>query len=540
MEQRYAMLKGAGLNVPLFPLHKSGNRLWRWVSGIAYLDVGVGEQAKNFTVELNAENTSARKHYDDPANRLHRDDLGDRLLDKLVGKPFRAEHGNRERYGSGNLGVIDSARMDSNNRLLVSGRIYGDTPKGLNVVADIDNGVLGSLSVKWQTYYNRRTGKVLGKEIVEISVCNRPHYPGCVLTTACSQPASKSGKYSTTDDEAMIITEERTALFTMSASEQQPASQPPQSAPSRESAAPPSNPANTSPHPNAAPYAQTPAAVIQQLTQSYAAESAKRNEMEAQLKAVQQELSKKTERWEAQQNKLKEKALEPIQDIVSQLTKHSGLESLSPETIETIARIMTMPLEDTNQQLDQVITACCAKLTSQELLIDQQNAARQRVDEASDSATLTMAASEAARHFGVRLGEPERQSRSGAPTGKPGTLDGTSLPASFYGSNWGSNGGVHSPASCLSQKLAQATNVGVHEVQHASAAPPSHAQFAHKQTRMVETAASHRDTEQSGHAAMMARIKNMSSQRSRGLVQTSTHRLDHDEQLPAYSGDRFN
>lgn len=562
-----AMRRGAGLSTPRMPLNVEAGRHYRWVTGKAYLGVADGEQVKQFTVELSKQNIEERKHFDDPANRLHRNDLGGPFLDRLIGKPFRAEHGvdqygrPNKRYGTGNRGVIDSALINDQNELVVFGRVFVEDENdehGYNMVTDIDDGKLGSLSIKWNTVYDEATNTVLDKDIVEVSLCNKPHYAGCVLTAACSQPASKAGSYRTHGEQPTVNSVERIVILTMSASQQNPQTTAAGTTPA---------PAATNPAPAAAPAAaatgnaptlQNSAVVLQNLTAKLGEESASRTAAEQKLAEVTKQLAEIKAAQDAQLNAQKEEALKVAPHVLQQLRKFGEVDQITQDTTEMLAQVLAAPVENPNQQLGQLITACSAKMEQQEKTIAMLSAQVQRTGDAANVATLTMAASHASDMMGlVDEDRGRKQAPAAAAQGqKIGSL-GVSLPSSFYG-DWGATVGEPQPApgNSLRDRLASRSGGVAAPVQYGAPQQQQQQQqqyYAPQQmhmqqgtTRTVETAASAMTSQQQGgggeaemRQSFINRVANMSRQRAADLMPIGTFKLAPGEQLPTYPGDRF-
>jgi hypothetical protein len=566
---RQAARKGAHLNVPKRPLH--GPRKARYFKGWGYPKVGTGNQVRTFSIELSAENIKARKHYDDPANILHTNDIsgganGVRLTG-IIGKPVMVEHGHDKKYREAVLGQVDTASLEPDGRIFVTGRVFGanedgsDNELGLDAIGDIDAGVLQGLSLRWRTLMDENTQTVLHKDVIELSLCNKPHYKGCVITTACAQPASVGTKYDKAQPHAKVKAVERILNLTMQASTQQETTQAaaPQTNQAPAAAAAPSTaPSQTAP-------TKDPAVMIEELTRKLQAENEARRAAEAKAQANAQWRAQK----EAEEKKLldaqKEEAIKPLPHLLQALQKHGEVDQIHQDTAEMLAHVLAEPVVNQNQQLGTLITACSAKLEKQEKLIEKLSQQVKRTGNASSVAELHMAAS-AAEDL-MNLVEEPRQSKTGAGVADPmlqeqsapAVYKAGSLPDSFYGQGWDK---LQPPQASTGPSLrdrlqAQRYGVPVAQPQRAiesaaSAAPTQVVQRApapvpqklmqqQQQQHMMQTSTASFQQEQLSYGQDFShRIAKMNPQHARDLIQVSSFQLPEGQDLPQYRGDVFN
>lgn len=564
MSMRNALRRGANLPIPKKPLH--GTRKIRYFAGWAYPPVGTGEQIRELTIELSDDNIAARKHYDDPANMLHLNDItGTNMqLTGIIGKPVMVNHGYTAKYGHGVFGVVESAILEPDNRIYVTGAVYGadadgvDNELAMDAIGEMDAGLLGSLSLRWRTLLDEKN-TVLSKDVLELSLCREPHYANCVITNACSQPSSVARKYTNTGAQSNFKEVERLLSFTMSASAEPLAAAPALSQP----AAPTSGGPDT-------------ATMIQELTRKLQEADVARRKAEQDYAAAQQWKNQKEAEETARINAMKETALKPLPELLQTLQKHGEVQAIHKDTAEMLAHVMAEPVVNANQQLGQLITACSAKLETQDKELVELRAQVKRIGNASSAAELTMAASAAERM--MDLVQPARPAgRTGQGAVDPmyeqsypsGVFKAGDLPPSFYGDGWSipvQNVGSSSFARRLEEMR---SNVGVgmsamplvpqqRALESAASAAPVAApargynpllpqKLQQQQQQPQQVAESMTTTSQfysdgngaSASESYAKRVALMDRQRAQDLIQVTRHALREGEELPTYRGDTW-
>lgn len=559
---RTAARRGAGLSTPKFPLN--GPRKERIVIGWVYPSVGTGEQIRELVADTSPEGIKSRAHYDDPANALHINDLvsgrnGDLSLSGIIGIPVMVEHGTTDKYGQAKLGQVDMAILEPDNRIYVKARIFGANPDGsdnelgLDAIGEIDNGTLGSFSLRWRSLLAGPRGRtVVHKEVIELSLCKKPHYDGCVITSACSQPSSTGTKYSTDGKQPIITEVERILSLTMSASAQETASQQQQ----QQSA----NPPQATP-PTSTGATKDPANTIEELTRKLQAVDEARRAAEAKAMQVEKEMQQHRAAEEQRLSALKEEALKPLPHVLENLKRFSEVDQISNDTTEMLAHVLTEPVVNPSQQLGAIVTACSAKLEQQEKLISKLTEQIQRTGNASSMAELQMAA-HAAENLMDLVDDPRQTPRNGARMADPmlqqkeqrygSYFKAGKLPESFYGQGW-EVPQMQSSGPSLADRLAS---------RGGGYAPPPQTAAAPHVPRLLESAASAAEPtyqpQQRSHAhlptklqqqysmqppaqsdEMMKHVVNMNPTRAKSLVNVQRYALKEGEELPTMRGDVF-
>ena len=543
------MRRGAGLPTPNRKLH--GIRKARYFEGWAYPEVGTGEQVKVFTVELSAENIRNRAHYDDPANRLHQNDIvgQDRRLSGIINKPVMIEHGKDPRYGDGIYGKVETARMEADNRIFVTGWLYGadengvENERAMSAIGELDSGHLGSLSLRWRTMLDEPTNTVLAKDVLELSLCHKPHYEGCVITTACSTPPSTGTGYDNLDGKRRVKTVERYLNLTMSATQEQTNQQAasPETTTTQQQqtqAAHPQGGASRDPHD-----------VIQELTRRLEAENAARRK--AQEEAT--ELAKwREERERAEKAKIDaqmQEAIKPVPDVLATLKKH-GLDEaqqVSEDTAEMLAKVFAEKVLNPNQQLGELVMACSAKLEEYSAENAKLTAQIKRTGNASSVAQLTMAAS-AAEDVMDLVSDKQGRGRTGEGVEDPlleqhhKGMFSSQMPRSFFGGGWAMPQAQQQAGVPSLQDRLMARRLG-HTVEPAFQQPAQpraveSAASATETTQMTQTTTTHHQLGRDS-ADMLRRAYAMKPTVASDLIKVSTFHFQEGEDFPQERGTVF-
>jgi hypothetical protein len=138
---------------------------------------------KDQPTRVKSDLSNPHSYYHDDAIRLTPDDAKN-----FVGKPILIEHGKDREHGDTPVGEIVKAWMDGQNKLVMHGRVFVDTPYNRKIYQDIKNGHLRGLSVgynnKWK---DMRTNEIDYKVFNEISLVKKPFFEGSEVSVAASQ-----------------------------------------------------------------------------------------------------------------------------------------------------------------------------------------------------------------------------------------------------------------------------------------------------------------------------------------------------------------
>ena len=545
---RQAMMEGAGMRHPLKPT--SGRRKTRIFSGWVYPKLLEGDQRMIIETELSAAGMKARRHYDDPANALHMNDVSTgHTLTGLVNLPVMVEHGLDKRFGEATLGKVTSAMVEKDGRVFVTGEVYGADPQGndnelgLDAIGGIDDGSLRGLSLRWRTLVNPTTNEVLHKNLVELSLCSRPHYDNCVITNACSQPSSEAKAYNTVYGAANVKEVERILNLTMSApQETTPAAATP----------------GATPTPTTDSAAQQ-AAIVTELSRKLQAENERARQaasaqaaQEAKIKELMAQIAARDAKDKAALDAQKAEAIKPMEGVLANLGKHAGLDQLTSETAKTSAHVFAEPVVNPDNQLAAIMTACSAKLTEQEELIGKLTEQVRRVGNATSVAQLEMAASHAESLLNLVDGDrttgksaagaaDPMQTQQQQQQQTPSVFQAGALPESVaaqYGEGWSMP--MHKQASPLDAQIAARNRA----LQYSAPVQTQPAYGFHQQQqqqaalapRMIETAASAMTApaQPTHDEAWLARVAGMRSAGGRSTFVAPTQGA-----LPQHDGDTF-
>lgn len=162
------------------------SRPYKVISGVSYPNLFVDDnQPTKIGANIDEE---SRGHYYDTAIRLSKKDV-----EGFVGKPLCLEHDE-----SCIIGKITAAWVDRDQHMRLTGRIYTDTAEGESLYQRINAGDLSGLSVGYSLVTAQdNPNEIIGKRFSEVSVCERPFFPGAEIRMAASEKSmykTKSGE----------------------------------------------------------------------------------------------------------------------------------------------------------------------------------------------------------------------------------------------------------------------------------------------------------------------------------------------------------